>query len=45
MNLAELMADYRWLVCVKNGSISGSFLDSQSDGQSRLNRVINGVTT
>jgi hypothetical protein len=34
------MVDYFWLVYVKNGSIHGSFLGSQSDSQSRLNRVI-----
>ena len=43
-NLTELMADYTWLEYMKNGSIYGSFLDSQSGGQShsqsRLNRVI-----
>jgi len=41
MNLAELMADYRWLVCVKNGSIHGSFLYSQSDGTSSVPVIVN----
>jgi len=30
------MADYTWLEYMKDGSIHGSFLDSQSDGTSSV---------